>query len=86
MGRDREGICDHVHSEFKAERSPPEDEVRRRGEGQPVVQETAQACEGPDQEADQTPAQPFREDTEGDTQTGEGEHADGQPADGQTEE
>ena len=53
---------------------------------QPVVQETAQACEGPDQEADQTPAQPFREDTEGDTQTGEGEHADGQPADGQTEE
>lgn len=59
MGRDREGICDHVHSEFKAERSPPEDEVRRRGEGQPVVQETAQACEDPDREADQTPAQPL---------------------------
>lgn len=32
---------------------------------------------GLDQEADQTPAQPFREATEGDTQTGEGEHADG---------
>lgn len=56
------------------------------GEGQPVVQEAAQAYESPDQETDQTPAQPFWEDTEGDPHTGEGEGRRGEIADSQTEE
>lgn len=48
-----------MHSECQAECAPSEDEIRRRREGQPVVQEAAQAYESPDQETDQTPAQPF---------------------------
>ena len=48
-----------MHSECQAECAPSEDEVRRRREGQPVVQEAAQAYESPDQETDQTPAQPL---------------------------
>ena len=72
--------------ECQAECAPSEDEVRRRREGQPVVQEAAQAYESPDQETDQTPAQPFGEDTEGDPHTGEGECRRGEIADSQTEE
>lgn len=75
-----------MHSECQAECAPSEDEVRRRREGQPVVQEAAQAYESPDQETDQTPAQPFGEDTEGDPHTGEGECRRGEIADSQTEE
>ena len=86
VGRNREVICDNVLCECQAECAPSEDEVRRRREGQPVVQEAAQAYEGPDQEADQTPAQPSGEDTEGDTQAGEGEHGGGERADEQAEE
>ena len=75
-----------MHSECQAECAPSKDEVRRRIEGQPVVQEAAQAYESPDQETDQTPAQPFGEDTEGDPHTGEGECRRGEIADSQTEE
>lgn len=44
-------VIDSVRSECKAECVPSEDEVRWRGEGQPVVQEVVQAHEGPDHEA-----------------------------------
>lgn len=60
MGRDREVICDNVHSECKADSAPTEDEVCRCGECQSVLQKALQASEGPNQEAEQDPVHILR--------------------------
>ena len=70
LGVRGEVVQDHVRDERTRGTSSPEDEVPRRGEGQPVVPQAAQAQQRPDKEDDAPAAEPAREDTEGNPQDG----------------
>ena len=66
MGRGQEELCDDVRVEQEIGTSPSPDKVPSRAEGEPDMQETAQAQQEPDEEDYTQAAWPARQDTEGD--------------------